>query len=176
MGRPVKDNFSYETDCVTLSEIQLGFCGTRNFFSYSHQSFDRSFSCSGVIFLLISSAYPKAVTGCEPRSSHMRGERVTTTLPTHCARPIERRPSNWPGCGDLLTRQSGHPSQVASHTFETHWTTFWFQLRFSGICILFIFTPISFERSSSCSGVIILVIHTRRFRSTQLHVLLLWLN
>ncbi|KAG5455075.1 hypothetical protein CSKR_104584 [Clonorchis sinensis] len=91
---------------------------------------------------LISSAYPVAAPGFEPRTSDMRGERVTTTPPTHanvltlercdwCARPIERRPSNCPGCDDRLTRQSGLPS------------------------ILFIFTPLSFERSSSCSGVII---------------------
>ncbi|GAA47340.1 hypothetical protein CLF_100242 [Clonorchis sinensis] len=35
---------------------------------------------------LISSAYPVAVPGFEPRTSDMRGERVTTTPPTHVGR------------------------------------------------------------------------------------------
>ncbi|KER27929.1 hypothetical protein T265_05133 [Opisthorchis viverrini] len=35
---------------------------------------------------LISSAYPMAVPGFEPRTSDMRGERVTTTPPTHVGR------------------------------------------------------------------------------------------
>ncbi|KER29718.1 hypothetical protein T265_13310, partial [Opisthorchis viverrini] len=57
------------------------------------------------------------------RTSDMRGAQVTTTPPTHsnlfthercdwCARPIERRSSNCPGCEDRLTCQSPLPSQT----------------------------------------------------------------
>ncbi|GAA55034.1 cathepsin D [Clonorchis sinensis] len=60
-------------------------------FIFTPLSFERSFSCSGVII-------PANV--------------FTLERCDWCARPIERRPSNCPGCDDRLTRQSGLPSQA----------------------------------------------------------------
>ncbi|KER26348.1 hypothetical protein T265_06393 [Opisthorchis viverrini] len=55
---------------------------------------------------LISSAYPMAVPGFEPRTSDMRGERVSTTLPTHVGR-------NGQMCSHLSDVRGSNPTSVS---------------------------------------------------------------
>ncbi|KAG5453514.1 hypothetical protein CSKR_112259 [Clonorchis sinensis] len=95
-------------DCALLQCMPNLFLGNCKqlliLFIFTPLSFERSSSCSGVIIPksphqrwkhwtrvsllleLISSAHPVAVPGFEPRTSDMRGERVTTTPPTHVGR------------------------------------------------------------------------------------------
>ncbi|KAG5455076.1 hypothetical protein CSKR_104585 [Clonorchis sinensis] len=91
-----------------------------------HSSYSGEFTPKGekhwtrvsLLLELISSAYPVAVTGVEPRTADMRGERVTANPPTHvrrwCVRLIEQRPSNCPDCDDRLTRQSRHGHWIST--------------------------------------------------------------
>ncbi|KER20778.1 hypothetical protein T265_10749 [Opisthorchis viverrini] len=69
-----------------------------------------------LLFELIGSAYPMAMPGFEPRTSDMRGERVTTTPPTHVGRirifTFEQEMSNANGLPD-------HPTVTGSSFDES---------------------------------------------------------
>ncbi|KAG5452417.1 hypothetical protein CSKR_107117 [Clonorchis sinensis] len=73
---------SIESSCYTQFAA-VGFCGIGILFISTPPSFERSSSCSGVIIPLISSAYPMALLGFEPRTFDVLGKRVTATPPTH---------------------------------------------------------------------------------------------
>ncbi|KAG5447914.1 hypothetical protein CSKR_112315 [Clonorchis sinensis] len=114
----------------------LEFCGICILFIFTPLSFEWSSSCSGVIILSSSACWELTCEANVLPLLHQRTFRTFRTFTSEqanvltlercdwCARPIERRPSNCPGCNDRLTRQSGLPSQVASQTLETRWATF----------------------------------------------------